>query len=615
MPIQSSIGETPDFASKSRQKAIRAIIWIMAVAFILRLAQLQLVQGSEYKLESDAQAIKRVRVEPFRGNMYDRNGELIVHNEPSFTITLTPNEFRREAMPLLCDILGMDSTEIDQIVKRYSNYSPFVPIKIYRDAGTQIVSQIEEYSDMLPGIEASVESKRLYEFIGNWAHLLGYSREITKSQLEKYPYYNPGDVIGQSGIEQAYEKFLRGQEGIKFVAVNKFGQQVASFDNGKRDLAASNGFDLYLSIDAKLQDKAEELLQGRRGAIVAIDPSSGEVMALASKPDFDPRQFSGKVSPQLFSELANDPASPLLHRAVMSQYPPGSTWKMLIAIAGLQEGVINENSTFVCQHGFTFGGRLYKCHGSHGAISVRRAIQTSCNAFFNQLALKLGQEKFEKYGKMFGFGQPTYIDIPNEKKGILPTREWLTKNYGQGGVSRGRLINYGIGQGEILATPLQMAVYTAAIANEGTYYQPHVVRGVENHWTHKIEEISFYKKELPINKSIFKIVKDGMFDVVNHGGTGGGSAIPGLDVCGKTGTAENPHGQDHAWFVCFAPKDNPKIALCVFVENAGFGGQVAAPIARELLMQYFYPERAKKSAVSDAGRGRDSNRAAGNMQD
>ncbi|MGE5478826.1 MAG: penicillin-binding protein 2 [Chloroflexota bacterium] len=594
MPVNNSLGETPDFASPDRQRTFRILIYIIAASFILRLGQLQLLEGSEYLEASAAQAIKRVRIEPFRGNMYDRNGTLIVHNESSFTVTLTPNDFRSEAMPLLSSILGMDSSEINAIVDKFIVYSKFNPIKIYRDADFKIVSSIEEYTDYLPGIDVAIEPKRLYSFEGHLAHLLGYTREISRAQLDKYKFYQPGDIIGQNGIESGYESFLRGRDGIQFVAVNKFGQNVASFQGGKRDIPANNGFDLYLSIDIKMQELAEKLLAGRRGAVVAMDPHTGEILTLASKPDYDPRDFSGRVPSELYRELSADPASPLLHRAIMSQYPPGSTWKMLMGIAGLAEGIIDENTTFPCVGGFQIGNKFIKCHGHHGNINLRRAIENSCNAYFNQLAIKMGQDIFDKYVKMFGFGERTGVDLPNEKRGLMPTREWLTKRLGPGGVTKGRLANYGIGQGEILVTPLQMAVYVSTIANRGTLLQPHVVKAIENNLTHKKEPLSFGERKLPVPQRAFEAVAGGMFDVVQGGGTGTGVRIPGINVCGKTGTAQNPHGEDHSWFVCFAPAENPKIAIVVFVENAGFGAAVAGPIAKAMLNQFFFPDSVNK---------------------
>ncbi|MBX3043469.1 MAG: penicillin-binding protein 2 [Candidatus Kapabacteria bacterium] len=592
MAYRSSFGDSPEFASGGRYKFSKYLVFAIILIFSARLAQLQIIEGDKYKSVSEAQAIKRVRIEPFRGNLYDRNNDLVVHNEASFSVTLTPANFNPAVMPLLSSILEMDSTEIQAEVKKYQTYSKFNPIKIYRDADFRIISLIEEYSDDLFGIDVVVEPKRLYEFSGNMAHLLGYTREISRQQLDKLPYYFPGDLIGQSGIERTYESDLRGREGVQYVAVNKFGQRVAGYNDGANDIPAKNGFDLYIGIDIKLQELAEKLLDGKRGSVVAINPKDGSVIAMASKPDYDPRSFSGKIPPGLFRDLSTDPASPLLHRAIMSQYPPGSTWKMLIALAGLQEGLISENSSIFCGGGLQYGGRFRKCHGAHGNTSVRNAIKTSCNVFFYTLGMRLGYEKFEKYGKMFGFGMKSGIDLPHENQGLLPTKSWLESRLGKGGASEGRLVNYGIGQGEILTTPLQIAAYVATIANEGTYNQPHIVTHIRNNITNKKEEINYRSEQLPIDNKFFKIIKNGMFDVVNvAGGTASIARLDDVDVCGKTGTAENPHGRDHSWFVAFAPKENPEIAICVFVENAGFGSQVAAPIAHKILDTHFHPDK------------------------
>jgi penicillin-binding protein 2 len=413
--------------------------------------------------------------------------------------------------------------------------------------------------------------------------------------LKLYPYYKSGDIMGQTGLEKEYEDILRGSKGIKFVTINKLGKKVASFDNGRNDIPSRNGFDMFLTIDKKLQAHAETLLKGKRGALVAINPNNGEILAIVSKPDYNPRDFAGKIPPDLFQKLVNDPAYPMYNRSIMSAYPPGSTWKMLVALAALQEGIIDEHTTFQCRGSIQLGFKNFKCHGAHGAVNVRTAIKVSCNVFFYETAMKLGFEKMLKWARIFGFGERTFVDIPSESKGKFPSEDWFIKNFGSfNEIPAGYLANYGIGQGEIAATPLQMALYASVLANKGVMYQPHVVRYIHNNITNKIEPISYDKKDIPINKKYFDIVQKGMWDVVNSGGgTASVVYINGLDVCGKTGTAQNPHGRDHSWFICFAPMKNPQIALCVMVENAGFGSEVAAPIARNFLMAYFYPDSYK----------------------
>ena len=576
-----------NFAATERKNIAKIIVVLIFVAFTTRLVQLQVLDYGIYSERTQTQAIKKIRTAPVRGMMFDRNGKIIVQNVPNFTVTVVPNEFRNESMPLLADILQMDSTEIYDALKNSRNR--FNPIRILRDAPQNIIARIEENFDYLPGVEIIIDSKRIYDFSCNMAHVIGYTREITREQLQRLQYYRPGDMIGQNGLEQTYEDLLRGRDGINFVAVDNIGRRVDAFADGKNDITPSNGFGINLTIDIDLQELAEQLLTGKRGAVVAIDPNNGEVIICASKPDYDPRLFSGRVPAEIYNQLYNDKSHPLLARALQSQYPPGSTWKMLIALAALQEGLITENSTILCRGGYQIGDRTVRCHSACGHINVRAALRSSCNTFFCELAVRLGMERFEKYGKMFNFGRRTEIDLPFEARGRLPTREWLQRRDKSRRNFTGMLANYGIGQGEILTTPLQMAAYTATIANGGIYFQPHLVKSVYNQITGKIEDLHFDSKQIPIDRKHFNTVKDGMWSAVNGGGTGSGVAISGLNICGKTGTAQNPHGKSHSWFVAFAPRENPQIALCVMIENAGYGSAVAAPIAKRIFHEFFFP--------------------------
>ncbi len=580
-----------EFGNKNKNRFFKFIIVLIFFILCGQLIKLQVINYNRYYKQSESQAIKKIRLTPVRGNIYDRNGNLMVHNIPSFTVTITPHEFRDEIMPLLSEIIEVDSLEIRKILTHYSHYSKFVPIKIVRDASPEIVAKLEEYSEYLRGVDVIVDAKRLYNFDCNMAHLLGYTREITSAQLKKYSYYKPGDMIGQNGLEQSYENVLRGRDGVEFVTVNHIGQRIASFADGEKDILASNGFHLNLALDMRLQELSEKLLAGKRGAVVAIDPNNGEILIFASKPDYNPRLFSGRVPAKIYNKLRDDKSYPLLARSLQSQYPPGSTWKMLIALAGLQEGIITPYTTVACTGHYVLGNRSYKCHGC-GRVNVTQALRVSCNTFFYKLGIELGMKNFEKYGKMFNFGQRTHIDLPNEKSGRLPTAKWLKSKNKKLRSFKGRLINYGIGQGEILATPLQMAAYVATIANGGTYYQPHLVRSVYNQLTKKTDILNYDAKKINIDTKYFDIVKNGMWKVVNAGGTGGVAAVAGVQVCGKTGTAQNSHGLDHSWFVSFAPKKNPKIAMCVFVENAGYGAAVAGPITHKILEEFFFPGRA-----------------------
>jgi len=592
MPSSNISGSNPDFASKSRAKIFQALVFIFAILFIGRLGYLQILKGSSYRTESEAQALKKKYVDPFRGNMFDTEGYLLVHNLPSFAVQITKNSFNYERLPLLSSILQMDTTEI--LARLDKNlYSIFEPTKIARDVNFDIIARLEEYNDLLPGVDIAVESKRLYNFDGHMSHILGYTREISQRQLDEKSYYNQGDVVGQNGLEKSYEEFLRGTMGVQYIAVNRRGEKIASFDKGKSDMNVVNGFDLILTIDRDLQLEGEKLLEGKQGAIVAIDPDNGEVLALVSKPDYDLRYFSGKIPSNIYRDLMNDKGKPFQNRAINSRYPPGSTWKMLVALAGMQENLITSKSTIYCPGSFELG-RTYKCHGAHGNTDTRLSIKASCNVFYYKLALKIGLEKMAYYAKMFGFGEYSNIDIPNESHGLMPTEEYWEK---RGGMQKGSLVIYGIGQGEISVTPLQMAVYVSALATKGTLYQPHLVRAMYNHISDKFESFSFGRKDIPINKSYYEVIHKGMHDVVH---TPGGTAnyiyqtrkykLPDVNIYGKTGTAQNPHGKDHSWFVCFADrKDSTKsrIAISVIVENVGFGSEFAAPIALDMVSTYY----------------------------
>jgi penicillin-binding protein 2 len=431
--------------------------------------------------------------------------------------------------------------------------------------------------------------RRLHRGPARLAHVLGYVREVGPQHLERMgDYYRPGSPIGYTGVEATYEPFLRGEKGYRFVVVNALGQPVAAFRERRYDVPARKGFDLYLSIDARLQAIAEQLLEGHRGAIVALDPQTGEVLALVSKPDYDPEPLNRRDAGSYYLRLLQDPERPLFNRALQSLYPPGSTWKMVVAAAALQDSLITERTHVSCTGGFVYGGRMYRCHHAHGAVNVVQALRVSCNTFFYQLGLRVGLERLSRVGALFGFGHPTGIDLPGESRGVLPTRDYYERRYGKQGWSEGgRLVNLGIGQGELSVTPLQMAVYAAALAT-GVVRQPHVVRAVVNPYTGELQPLTHAEARLPLRPEVLELLRQGMEEVVNApGGTAQAARLPGVRVCGKTGTAQNPHGKDHAWFIGFAPRENPRIAFCVMVENAGFGGAVAAPIARQLLEAFF----------------------------
>lgn len=577
-----------------RRRAFYVIITVISAIFVLRLFQLQLVSQAQYGRKSEENSVRPVVKEPIRGYMFDRRKRLIVDSRASYSVTVTPSEFKESALPLLSKVLAVDSEIIKERIKRGRQYSLFAPTRIKRDIDFRTLAFIEENRDRLPGVGYHVETRRSYPATIKASHLLGYAREISEQQLAKSDgYYKPGDLIGFAGLEAKYETLLRGEKGFEFSLVNARGQIIGPFDNGKSDIPPKEGFDLYLSIDRDLQALAEELLTERRGAIVAIDPRNGELLALASKPDYALSNFSGVTPPEVWDSLNAHNDKPLFNRATMARYPPGSTFKMVLATAALEEKIIDTNWRITCRGAFRFGNKVFKCHTTtgHGSVNVVEAIAKSCNVFFYNLMLKTDFALWTKYGALYGFGEPTGIDIGEETSGLLPSGEYFDRVYGKGKWTRGYLVSLAIGQGEVGASPLQMACYAMALANGGTIYQPHAVRAIYNKRTTKLDSVLQRSTAVSISPRISDLLREAMYLGVNGpGGTGAAARVPGLAIAGKTGTAQNPHGKDHAWFIGFAPFDSPQIAVCVLVENAGFGGSQAAPLAGKLIEKFLKEE-------------------------
>ena len=561
--------------------------------------QLQFIDFELFRQHAERNSIRRIAREPMRGLVYDRDMKVIVNNNPSYTLTIIPFEFRWEALPAMERMFGIDSNFVRYRIMQAGRYS-FEPVKVQRDMSFEQLALLEENKPMLPGVNFTVESRREYEMRSHLSHLLGYTKEISPQLLARLgPYYQPGDIVGYSGIEAYYEDVLRGRKGYGFYTVNARGKVVESFENGQSDISASEGTDLVLSLDMKLQEYAEGLLRHRKGAIVAMDPRNGEILAFASSPDYDLRDLTGRIPVDLWNRLNNDEGLPLYNRCSMAAYPPGSTFKMMLAAAALQEGIIDENTTINCPGSYTLAGTTFKCHGSHGNINVVHAIEASCNVFFYKLIFKLGFEQWSRYGSMFHFGRRTGMDISNETPGTLPSEAYYNKRYGKRW-NKGYLVSLGIGQGEVNTTPLQMAGYVSTLANGGTYYRPHAVRAVIDRASGGRKELSILREQLPISERVWRIVQSGMFRVVNGNGTGFAARIGGAQVAGKTGTAQNPHGRDHAWFVGYAPFKDPTIAVAVIIENGGTGGITAAPVAGSVIRQYLFGQGTPPSVVPES---------------
>jgi penicillin-binding protein 2 len=578
--------------STSRRHFLVLVIILAFVILFLRLSQLQLLSHLEFGKKSEENSVRVIVKEPVRGYIFDRTGRLVVDVGPAYSITVTPAVFDTNNLAYLCSLLQIDSAIIQSRISRGRAYSRFSPVRVLRDIDYQTLSKVEENLYLLPGVSYEIESKRLYPNNVRAPQLLGYCKEITDAQLAKYStIYQQGDIIGSSGLEASYETFLRGEKGYEFISVNSKGQLLGPLEDGRRNVPSKEGCDLILSLDFGLQAFAESLMVNYRGALVALDPNDGGILAMVSKPDFDPSVFSGVTSSEIWNQLNTDPDKPLFNRATMTRYPPGSTFKMLVAAAALEEGIIDEHYHVTCGGSFRFGKKVFRDTHVHGSVNVVEAIQQSCDVFFYQLVLKIGLDKLNEYGKRFGFGKPTGIDIGDETSGLIPSTEYYDRVYGKEKWTQGNLVSLGIGQGEIGVSPLQMAQYVAVFANGGTLLQPHAVSSIRNKRTNRVDIIDHREIPVWLNGDVIRLIREGMRRVVEEPrGTGGMARIAGIVSAGKTGTAQNPHGEDHAWYIGFAPFDQPKIAIVVMLENAGFGGTKAAPIAGMVMEKYLFGE-------------------------
>jgi penicillin-binding protein 2 len=549
---------------------------------------MQLLENFFYQEKSIENSVKKESIPAPRGVFYDRNFDVIVSNKPAFTIELLPSEYNTKQNSIVENALSVDDGYIEKLIDQNKRYSPYIPLKIKRNSDFSFIAWLQENKEKLDGLDYEVELQRDYSFGIMGSHFFGYTKEISPKQYkEQRAIYDMGDYVGYSGIEKTYEDLLRGIKGYSLTLVDSRQRTIGRYREGLEDKPAQKGNDLVLGIDADAQLTAERLFEGKLGALVAIEPKTGEIIAFLSAPEYDLSKFASVTSSTYWDSLSTDKEKPIFNRATQSIYPPGSTFKMLAAITALNEGIITENTAINCPGGLQFGDRFFKCLHVHGKVGIVEAIQKSCNTFFYQLILKIGLEKWSNYASEFGFGKKTGIDIPEETAGILPDSAYYNRVYGKGKWTRGFLVSLGIGQGELSATPLQLAKYTALLANNGKSVEPHFVRGYIDSKTSEFIKLPFPEISLDVEQKSFDLVKEGMYRVVNSpGGTATNIKMPDLEISGKTGTAQNPHGNDHAVFVGYAPSKDPKIAIAVIVENVGYGSSHAAPIAKEVIKAY-----------------------------
>ncbi len=568
-------------------------LFVIAVFSVLfgRLFYLQVLNFQELGSISTSNSIRRIWSQPPRGRMIDKNGVIMVDNQALYTVKVIPSEFRKAKTDYLAWILQIDKSELAEKISKGAELNKFAAITVSRNLNAISIDRLSENLWQLPGVLIDTDNKRKYPDSFHGAHIFGYSRPISKEQIEALEddSYAPDDKIGFSGLEKYYEEWLRGEKGARFEMITPLGKFAGKYNNGKNDIPSVRGDDLYLSLDGGLQQLAEQLLKqtGKSGAVVAMDPSTGGILALASAPDYSLDTFNGSTDRKGWNEIITSPQKPLFNRTIQAVYPPGSVYKMILAMAALEEKKFDPDKKVLDNGVFMYGGRRFLSNEGkgHGWVDMRNAITVSSNVYFYNLIFHVGFDNWTKYGSMFGFGEKTGIDLTGERAGLLPSTKYYDKRYGKDKWTKGYLVSLAIGQGELGTTPVQLAAYAAAIANNGILYQPHIVNGYRDAETGKYYPFTFEKKQLPVSASTFSLIKDGMIGVVQRG-TGTLANVPGISVAGKTGTAQNPHGKDHAWFIAFAPVENPKIAMAVLVENAGFGGSISAPIARELIKYY-----------------------------
>jgi penicillin-binding protein 2 len=577
----------------SRRRYIISGILILVIAiYVIRLFHLQ-VLSPVYKQTATNQVVRKLTQYPKRGLIYDRNRELLLYEKPSFDLVVTPREVKSFDTLQLCSLIEVEKDELVSRLREAKNYSPYKPSIIVKQISPEKYAFIQEQLYKYPGFYGQARTVREYpKKIA--AHLLGYIGEVSPEVIDQDSYYQIGDYIGISGIEKSYEEELRGEKGIKNLLVDVFGQVKGSYKNGEEDVQAKSGKNLTMTIDAKLQEYAEQLMQNKKGAVVAIEPSTGEILVMLSAPGYDPNLLVGRERGKNYTILLNDPLQPIFDRSIMGQYPPGSTFKMAQALIALQEGVITPATMYACHMGYHVGNYTMKCH-HNGSFDLVGAIAHSCNAYFSYVYkdiledsgygnVRKAYEAWRDYILSFGLGRKLGTDLYYEKEGLVPTSDYYEKNKFQGSRWRELPINsVAIGQGELALTPLQMANYVSVLANRGYYYIPHVVKQIEGE--DSIDARFYVKNEVPIDKRFFDTVIDGMQKVFEEG-TGSRSRVNGITMCGKTGTAENPHGANHSVFVMFAPRDNPRIAMSVYVENGTEGAVYAGPIATLIAEKY-----------------------------
>ncbi len=585
-----------------RKLLLLTTVILVGLVFIARLFYLQVYGGYEYDIFEDT-AIKKEYTYPKRGYVYDRNGKLLVANQPSYDVMVIPREVEPlDSLELIefCNLLKITKEDYDKKLERAKNYSPRLPSPFVPQLSKSDYAVLQEKMRKYVGFYIQKRSLRSYQTtIG--ANVLGDIGEVNRRIIEKQPYYKLGDLIGKQGVEQSYEDILRGTKGIKFIQKDRFNKNIGPFQEGKLDTLPVPGKDITITIDSELQAYGELLMKHKRGGIVAIEPSSGEILAMVTGPSYNPNILVGRNRSKNYTKLHYDSiAKPLFDRGLLAQYPPGSPFKVINALIGLQEGVVDEHDTFSCRMGYYYGSRkLTGCHHHRSPVDMNMGIAQSCNAYFVNVYRRIidkyddagdGMNKWAAHAKSFGLGDFLNNDLSVGRPGRIPDGDYYDRAYGDNRWGSTYIVSNAIGQGEVEATPIQLANMAAAIGNRGYYYTPHIIKNIEGD---TIPSNFTTPKYTTIDRQHFEPVIEGMFDVYNDG-TAKALKVEGIEICGKTGTAENfaiidgkkTQLTDHSIFVAFAPKDNPKIAIAVFVENGYWGSRFAGRMASLMIEKY-----------------------------
>lgn len=583
-----------------RKYVLGGVLVFIGIIYAIRLFSIQVLDPT-YRTSAENNSMRYVPQYPGRGLIFDRNGKLLVYNEAAYDLQIIPRQMKTFDTTLFCNIIDISKENLIKEINTAKSYSRYKASVIIQQISSLKYAKLQEVLYKFQGF--FVHSRPVRKYPGRIAaHILGYINEVNEYDIKKDDYYVMGDYIGATGLEQTYEEYLRGEKGVKIYLVDVHNRIKGSYADGKNDIPAQAGKNLVSTLDAELQAYGERLMKNKRGSIVAIEPSTGEILTLVTSPGYDPNLLVGRKRTKNYKRLKRDSLNPLFNRAAMASYPPGSTFKLINALVGLQEGVITPETTFPCRYGYHVGSFSLGCH-HNASFDLIRSIQYSCNAYYcaefrrildneKYPTMRDGYIQWREHVISFGLGKKLNTDLRNELAGLIPTPEYFDKKYG--GKHRWKslmLVSMAIGQGEIGVTPLQMANFAASIANRGFYYIPHLVKKIEDE--PHIAERFITKNFTTIDSSYFRPIIEGMEQVV-LAGTATTARVKDIKVCGKTGTAENPHGEDHSIFLAFAPKDNPQIAISVYVENAGFGSTWAAPIASLMIEKYLKGETGKE---------------------